>query len=349
MAAHVVDELEEILNHHTRYSSDKASRNGDDIEYIAIRDSPSPSHSYEDRGHHTPPPAVRPSVPPRPRYGDNSGNSYAVHPTRHVNSAKGVYADREYAPLSAAHKSSFDYDNRRREGWDGEALWDDGRDHRDSGRERLYSREERDWQRDRDPYLDAGGHHSYYACSAAQRSGSYITPPAGTNRRESRDYFPMSDVYDTREPHPPSRGYSYRDHPPPLPPPQSPSPDMYDYDEYQRQESARVMPPTRQGLYSRRELGDRRLEDLGKSSSSSPIYCPPDSVLISPLIPDSRQKLRQQEQVAWKSEHEWAREDRDNTHFRGPPASVPSSSRLDKAQDYHAIPSNVRTSTPGLR
>lgn len=72
-------------------------------------------------------------------------------------------------------------------------------------------------------------------------------------------------------------------------------------------------------------------------------------MLISPLVPDSRQNLRQQGQVAWKSEHEQAlhvREDREYTHIRGLPASLPSSSRPYRAQDYHVPPSTVRTPVP---
>jgi hypothetical protein len=207
---------------------------------------PSSSRPYEDRGYPTSPSAVRRPVPPR------------LPPTRHINDAKGAYADREYGP----HKSSINQDNRRREGWerpDREALWGDDHGHQASGRERA-------WERDRDPYPNAGGHPSQYIYGALQRYGSYPTPPESPNRHGGRDYFPMSALYDSREPAPPSRVYSYGNY---APPPQSTPSE--DYEKYHRQESMHDMPPTRQMLYWGRESGDRRLEDLSKFSSSSPI------------------------------------------------------------------------------
>jgi hypothetical protein len=152
--------------------------------------------------------------------------------------------------------NSINHDNRRREGWerpDREALWGDDHGHQASGRERA-------WERDRDPYPNAGGHPSQYVYGALQRYGSYPTPPESPNRHGGRDYFPMSALYDSREPGPPSRVYSYGNYAPPL---QSTPPEEYDNEEYHRQKSVHVMPPTRQMSYWGRESGDRRLEDLG--------------------------------------------------------------------------------------
>jgi hypothetical protein len=63
-------------------------------------------------------------------------------------------------------------------------------------------------------------------------------------------------------------------------------------------------------------------------------------MLISPLIPDPRQSLRHHEQVAWQSEHERPREDRDDTAPR--PSSLPPY----EDGDYPTSPPAVRRPLP---
>ena len=157
------------------------------------------------------------------------------------------YTPAPHAPIS--HKSSFTYDDRRRDrDWDGDREhWDDDRDYpRDRDydyRDRERDRDrDRDWDRDYYPESRHPPHHGYPA-----RPAGYPTPPSSAARHPSHEYT-MNEVYDD----PPNR-YGYRAHgPPPAPPP---PPDEW---EYQRSESARPI-PSRQPSYSRRDDPERRI------------------------------------------------------------------------------------------